>query len=370
MNQNINIREFLKECPESELKSKGILRGSTKILQGTSVAPLIELMKAKCVLRVEFTEIKWFLESNGQFSNPFSPEAKSGNLDDILSKGSLFRQTNKYINPYYTGSKSLSEGSVPEDTKISDEGGFAYEEGLKKYLVKNISLIESGMSLYSDAENDIDGIEFRVDENKNIKNIIHSSLKISIENSSEMTNQIKSSLFVSNLGKMLNEYCKGLFQTNYISVDSKGKKTSGEWMLDISVTKQVEVTEEFNGKVIKKLINTNLIWAVESETSTSTIDFCMDFGKLLCVNSENYLYLNGLNHSTPKKSEEYVEKRIDTVTKLLQDMELTENLYYGFFPTPGKTAGNDSIWAEILKGNYSHLGLRLFKFQGKVFVEI
>ena len=166
MNQNINIREFLKECPESELKSKGILRGSTKILQGTSVAPLIELMKAKCVLRVEYPEIKWFLESNGQFSNPFSPDAKRGSIDDIPSKGSLFRQTNQYINPYYTGSKSLSEGTVPEDTEISDEGSFAYEEDLKKYLVKNISLIESGMSLYSDAENDIDGIEFRVDENK------------------------------------------------------------------------------------------------------------------------------------------------------------------------------------------------------------
>jgi hypothetical protein len=106
----VNIREFLLTISENELQETGVL-SNRNLLQGTSITPLLELMKSKNIQRVEFPEIKWFLEVDGQFSNPYSPKIKNGNVEEI-EPGHLFSYTNKDINPYFKSPKKSSENSA------------------------------------------------------------------------------------------------------------------------------------------------------------------------------------------------------------------------------------------------------------------
>jgi len=106
----VNIREFLLTISENKLQETGVL-SNRNLLQGTSITPLLELMKSKNIQRVEFPEIKWFLEVDGQFSNHYSPKIKNGNVEEI-EPGHLFAYTNKFINPYFKSTKKSSEISA------------------------------------------------------------------------------------------------------------------------------------------------------------------------------------------------------------------------------------------------------------------
>lgn len=61
--------------------------------------------------------------------------------------------------PIYSKPNNI-ENKIIEDPEIDNGNEFAYEKDLQNFLAKNLSLIEHGLSLYS--EEDINGIEFPV----------------------------------------------------------------------------------------------------------------------------------------------------------------------------------------------------------------
>jgi len=175
-------------------------------------------------------------------------------------------------------------------------------------------------------------------------------------------NALKASALVSNLGRSLCELLKTHDITlNVVTVDGEGHKKPGEWLLDIVITKN-----DSNG------FRKQIVWAIESETDTGLKPFCDDFAKLVHVKSENYLYMNGLNHKTTKGRDEYVANRLKYATSVLTKMDI-QFLYLGFWASPCKP-DNDvvySIWDELPSGRFQHLRkILLYFYQDGHFTEI
>ena len=97
-----NIWDFLLRFTEEELAERGILRGQTCLLQGTSVDPLVALMKVQDVKRIEFPQRSWFLDVDYNFNNPHSVENLT-NVKQLRHLGNVFNLQNVQINPYHRG---------------------------------------------------------------------------------------------------------------------------------------------------------------------------------------------------------------------------------------------------------------------------
>ena len=78
----------------------------------------------------------------------------------------------KLINRYRNIFKRYENRELEEDEEEEErveETSFAYEEDLRDYLRNNLSIIEKDLSLYEDEENNINGVEYSVDDkNKRI----------------------------------------------------------------------------------------------------------------------------------------------------------------------------------------------------------
>jgi len=98
-----NIKKFLLEFKFNELSNRGILKGKLLLLQGKSVEPLIDLMRECGVERVEYPDANWFLDTEGKFMNPYSPEQKEGEINELSKLSSVFKRTNPILNPHYHG---------------------------------------------------------------------------------------------------------------------------------------------------------------------------------------------------------------------------------------------------------------------------
>ena len=146
------FRDLCLKCAYRFLASKGFqqeakyFRSSKEHIQGYSLpsfkkARLIKFFTDNCLLE-EFINSCW----------------KCALSEDGRKKIEYYNQImNKY----------LSEAEVDECFEQSDETKFVFEEDLKKFLLKNLSLIETGLKVYRNG--DISGIEFRVDDdNKRI----------------------------------------------------------------------------------------------------------------------------------------------------------------------------------------------------------
>ena len=102
----VDIREFLKEIGEDTLEARGVLRPDPRfeyLLQNTSVAPLLRLMREHNVTRLVAEDRDWFLAGDGKFGNPKSITLASG-------KESVFNEQNPYINPFYKGTSKEPSG--------------------------------------------------------------------------------------------------------------------------------------------------------------------------------------------------------------------------------------------------------------------
>ena len=141
--EQIHIKEFLNRFSVDDLARRGILRGRTRQLRGPSVSPLIALMTAEDVSRLEVGERNWFLTSDGEFHNPLSTEAKSGKFETLDNFGNVFNDQNTSINPYYERSGS-PELDPDED---SEERSFGLERDLQKALRANIEQLEAGLRI-------------------------------------------------------------------------------------------------------------------------------------------------------------------------------------------------------------------------------
>lgn len=62
--------------------------------------------------------------------------------------------------PIYIGDSLISEDSEVKNEETDQTGEFAYERDLKFYLSKNLQIIEKGLNLYKDEDEEIQGIEF------------------------------------------------------------------------------------------------------------------------------------------------------------------------------------------------------------------
>ena len=182
--------------------------------------------------------------------------------------------------------------------------------------------------------------------NKEVADIVFSSFRKAFEEKGRKNfianNPFRSSYFVSLIGDKLKNHFKGA-KAHFQSIDSieKTNKKSGEWLFDICVTSQLEITDKRHKDGIST-INTNILFACESEFETSLFAFATDFGKLICSNANQILFIQGLNQSTEKGRKDFIESRKEIITTQLQHL-IKDDFVLAFIPTPGKIRGQ-SYW--------------------------
>ena len=140
-----NIREFLQAFSVEDLQGRGILRGASNQLKALSISPLITLMRENSIDQLEFPDRNWFLDIEGNFSNPASSELKEGNISELSNPGSVFNLTNTAINPYFQGYTVAAgnEQQIEEAEQIT----FKLERDLQAALRLNITQLESGLQV-------------------------------------------------------------------------------------------------------------------------------------------------------------------------------------------------------------------------------
>ena len=147
----MDVREFLKGFSADVLAEKGILRGDTRLLNNSSVSPLLKLMDEQGVGSIHAHDRSWSLTSNGDFANPLSEEAKSGTVDELDNKGSVFNYQNVSINPHYSGGAGAGTGQGEDAGVGADEASaglkFRFERDLQKALRDNIEQLEPGLKI-------------------------------------------------------------------------------------------------------------------------------------------------------------------------------------------------------------------------------
>ena len=171
-------------------------------------------------------------------------------------------------------------------------------------------------------------------------------------------NSLKSAKFVSTVGdSIFNEFFKNPdYYLNVITVNDQGNKLPGEWLLNITITQNIQ---KFRRKIIL---------AVESESSTSIKAFNDNFAKLVHIRADNYIYLNGLDQKTERGKQNYIACRLSYAQNLLS-AESYPSFYLGFWASPKKIKGYKSIWSAIIEGKYAHLKkVELYKYQNDDFI--
>ena len=136
----VDVRAFLKRFSAEELASRGILNGGTYLLNNKSVTPLIELMTERGFSRLVSAARDWSLDVNGEFRNPHSTEATSGNVGSLQNPGNVFNEQNTSINPHY------ARGQEP-NAENADELTFVLERDLQKALRENIGQLDPKLTI-------------------------------------------------------------------------------------------------------------------------------------------------------------------------------------------------------------------------------
>ncbi len=159
-------------------------------------------------------------------------------------------------------------------------------------------------------------------------------------------NKLKSSIFVYMLSKEFRNKMDKKYKINVVGFDEANRKRKpGEWLLDIAITEEIQIQDP--EKMLSKVdMSYKMVWAIESELDSGIKAFADDFGKLLCVKSENYLFLNGLNQKTEKGRLKYIKRRTATIVDMKKDAKMDlKNYYLAFFPSPAKIKGK-SLWDD------------------------
>jgi hypothetical protein len=194
---------------------------------------------------------------------------------------------------------------------------------------------------------------------KAIQYSLDSAVKWSTDNNVG-SNALRSAAFVSNLGdRLFHLLADDTLFLNVINVTQEGKKEPGEWLLDITITENA--ADGFRKKIV---------WAVESESNCSKKAFYDDFAKLIHVNAENHLYLNGINHNTEMGRESYIKKRLKLAEQLVG--KSNKNLWFCFWASPCKSGKCSSNWNEVhSNGALSHLNrVLLYRLENEGFIMI
>lgn len=183
------------------------------------------------------------------------------------------------------------------------------------------------------------------------------------DNKLKDNNPLRSSYFVSLIGNELEKHYQNA-KVHYQKVDKITKeKKSGEWLFDICVTTQKKLNERESST-----INTSILFACESEFSTLTSDFAKDFGKLICSNAKQILYINGLSQDTPEKRKAFIEKRKKLIKEELSAY-IRNDFVLAFIPTPKKIK-TKSFWdAPDNQNVLSYVNIWIYNAVKKEFIE-
>ena len=135
----MNIAEYLNSIGEASLVERKVLRGTTRLLNGRSLLPLLDLLHSGCVDQLEDEDAGWILSADGWFINPKSPAAKQGYGRELENYGDVFWGQNSTINPYYQGpvirryvdQHDLVDGLVEADVTRTVRSGEAYSRSKK-----------------------------------------------------------------------------------------------------------------------------------------------------------------------------------------------------------------------------------------------
>ncbi len=169
-------------------------------------------------------------------------------------------------------------------------------------------------------------------------------------NDSDLTNKLRSALFVENMGhELMKIYDLNVYKSycQHVNFDNK-KKDTGEWLLDLLIGQSKSIFEP--GAKIRHEFISSIEWAVESEYATSLKEFLQDFSKLMVIQSKNKFYLNGYRSDNLEELNKYVSKRLRTAAQLISECDEKADFYYGFWPSPEKYHG-DSFWNKTKIAN-------------------
>lgn len=181
------------------------------------------------------------------------------------------------------------------------------------------------------------------------------------DGSREVPNALRSSHFCFMAGKCLPMLTNTGGKLRHIRFnDTNIKRVSGEWLLD-TVVADCDV-----GADGKEGLVTKIRVAMECESSTALKEFITDFSKLLHVNSETKVYLQGLNQRHEPSAQAFIARRLEMAAKYIREIDSTSNWYFGFWPSPlALNIDAGSLWAELQSGNHKHLRqIRLYRFNG------
>ncbi len=166
------------------------------------------------------------------------------------------------------------------------------------------------------------------------------ALRVKSQGKFATSNPARSSKFVFEVAKGLADEIKvPMERVDVQRVDDIGKKSSGEWLLDVCIHEKAPVRDRGAGK--KKaiaMLRSKLLWAIESESHTGMKAFATDFAKLLHVRAENHLYLNGVAQVKPADIETYIRRRLETVVQDIIEAGISGigGFFLGFWPSPKK----------------------------------
>ena len=139
-------------------------------------------------------------------------------------------------------------------------------------------------------------------------------------------------MFVYEVMKLVHDKYFAEYCLKVITVDNSGERFPGEWLVDACIT------EKYDGFIDR------IIFAMESESNTSKAAFNDDFAKLLHLNADFKLYLNGLNHKSEDGMNKYIESRVAYAKSILCRVSHTGKFFFGFWPSPGKLGDHQSAW--------------------------
>ena len=145
------------------------------------------------------------------------------------------------------------------------------------------------------------------------------------------SNSTCSARFTSDACKKLTKLVKQAFPTSnprYISLDNSGKRGSGEWLLD-----GVWTEDRIPDRRTSKPTPVRIRCALECESSTRSVEYFTDLGKLLVVASDIKIFLAGLRQRKRTDRENYIGRRVCQTQKLLVK-ESSTDWYLAFWPAP------------------------------------
>ena len=149
-----NVKEFLRETGADALEARRVLYANKRwgyLLQGTSVEPLIQLMRDQGITNLVSADRKWAITVDGWFRNPLSRGSKEGWIKCLAHPKNVFLNQNTWINPYFKPKLTdLNTRKVGGFTRITHNpevmGGKPCIRGMRVTVNMVVGMIAAGHS--------------------------------------------------------------------------------------------------------------------------------------------------------------------------------------------------------------------------------